>query len=93
MDASADRNLDGRTGHFVDFVMLRGSNVKLDSFLILCAFYLLNRNYIGSVIQLRLSADSCTGLKPCSCAQFAPGCKNKNTPGVQICYRGVFLAM
>ena len=30
-------------------------------------------------------------LKPRSCAQFAPGCKF--APGVQICTRGVFLAM
>ena len=31
------------------------------------------------------------GFKPRSCAQFAPGCKF--APGVQICTRGVFLAM
>ena len=30
-------------------------------------------------------------VKPRSCAQFAPGCKF--APGVQICTRGVFLAM
>ena len=37
------------------------------------------------------NAENGNKLKPCSCAQFAPGCKV--APGVQICTRGVFLAM